>query len=125
MTAVNSNHIVYIKELCGAACATANQGQSVLAHLHTLVKTGQPVEIDFAGVEVLTTRFLNIAIGQLFKSVANNDEADALESSLHFCGLDEDDLERMKNVIARARIFHLRPDDYRKAIFNSLDDMNR
>jgi hypothetical protein len=121
MTAIDANDSISIKAICGSICATANQGQSALSHLQPLLNTGQPLEIDFTGVEILTTRFLNIAIGQLFKAVSNSAEADVLESLLHFRGLDDDDLERMKNVIARARFFHLKPDEYRNAIINSLE----
>jgi hypothetical protein len=46
-----------------------NDGQKIYDLVHRQLQANQPVELDFAGVEVFAAPFFNFAIGQLLKDI--------------------------------------------------------
>ncbi|MBD2145725.1 STAS-like domain-containing protein [Sphaerospermopsis sp. FACHB-1194] len=56
-------------DLVGKTCITVNDGQKIYDLVHRQLQANQPVELDFAGVEVFAAPFFNFAIGQLLKDI--------------------------------------------------------
>lgn len=73
---------------------------------------GQRVILDFDGVEMLTTAFLNVVIGNLYKDY-NSEE---LKTMLRFEHLDEATAIRIKKVTTNAKSFYSNEKDYSKTI---------
>lgn len=73
---------------------------------------GQKVILDFNGVEMLTTAFLNVIIGNLYKYYTSED----LKMMLHFENLDEATAVRIKKVTTNAKAFYSDENDYSKTI---------
>jgi hypothetical protein len=66
-------HKVFTKyevfDLVGKNCITVNDGQKIYDLVHPQLQANQPVELDFAGVEIFAAPFFNFAIGQLLKDI--------------------------------------------------------
>ena len=58
-----------IVELVGKTCIASSKGQKIYNIIHPHLLMGQPVELDFSGVEICATPFLSFAIGQLLKDI--------------------------------------------------------
>ncbi|GAB1544046.1 STAS-like domain-containing protein [Scytonema sp. NUACC21] len=58
-----------ILTLVGKNCITPGDGQKVYALIHPELQADQPVELDFAGVEIFASPFFNFAIGQLLRDI--------------------------------------------------------
>ena len=74
--------------------------------------SGRTVVLDFEGVEMLTTAFLNVIIGNLYKDY-NSEE---LKSMLKFEHLDEATAILIKKVTTNAKSFYNDEKDYSKII---------
>lgn len=75
-------------------------------------RNGMNVVLDFAGVEMLTTAFLNVAIGNLYKDYLSED----LKNMLKLENLDEDTALRIKRVTTNAKSFYSDKNGYSKMI---------
>ena len=73
---------------------------------------GRKVILDFEGVEMLTTAFLNVIIGNLYKYYSSED----LKSMLHLENLDDATAVRIKKVTTNAKAFYSDENDYSKTI---------
>lgn len=80
---------------------SSSDGDRVYQLIHPQLADGKSVIVDFAGIELLTTAFLNIAIGQLYK------DFDPMEISekLKLENVSDLDLPLFKKVIDRAKIY--------------------
>lgn len=73
---------------------------------------GRTVVLDFEGVEMLTTAFLNVMIGNLYKDYNSTE----LKSMLKFEHLDETTAIRIKKVTTNAKAFYNNEKGYSKII---------
>jgi hypothetical protein len=51
---------------CAVHCVSPDDGHKLFARLRDALRAGRSVQLDFAGVETISTVFLNVAIGKLF-----------------------------------------------------------
>lgn len=75
-------------------------------------RAGQKVVLDFEGVEMLTTAFLNVIIGNLYKDYTSEE----LKLKLGLEHLDEATAIRIKKVTTNAKSFYNDEKDYSKVI---------
>lgn len=103
----------YIKvyDLCGANCIAAKHATQLYEQIYPLLKSGQEVELDFAGTYRFLSIFFNIAIGQLFRDIS----ADVVERSIKFTNLDDLGQRVNAQVIESAKLYYA-DDNYRKAV---------
>lgn len=59
----------HILTLIGKNCITLGDGQKVYERVHPELLADRPVELDFAGVEIVASPFFNFAIGQLHRDI--------------------------------------------------------
>lgn len=76
------------------------------------LRAGRTVVMDFDGVEMLTTAFLNVVIGNLYKDYTSEE----LKSMLKLEHLDEATAIRIKKVTTNAKSFYSNEKDYSKTI---------
>ena len=109
---------IIITEIIGdGICVSSEDGEAVYNELHPALNGG-PVILSFEGVEVMTSAFLNAAVGRLYKdhSAEKIDSCLRTEYSDSFHGYL---LERVKrNAIA----YYADPEKFRKSLQGILDD---
>jgi hypothetical protein len=58
--------MVVVKDRIGEVCYLSDMGQDLYKEIEPAIAKGEPVLLDFSGVELVTACFLNSAIGQLY-----------------------------------------------------------
>ncbi len=89
-------------------CISAEKGQEVFDKVERSLKDGENVSIDFDGVTMLISLFLNVAIGQLYGSFSE----DEIRTKLQVIGLSEDDRELLKRVVDNAKRYYTHRQQY-------------
>jgi len=100
-----------ILDLVGEACITIEDGEIVYDLIHRELKTGRPVELDFAGVTVFAAPFFNAAFGQLLEDLTSDD----LNQLLKVVNLIPLGMEAIKLVIKDSAQYYGDP-AFRKAV---------
>jgi hypothetical protein len=108
---------IQIRTLVGDNCITLEQGEPVYKAVHHLLTQGESVELDFAGVVVCASPFLNSAIGRLLKDFEPAD----LEQKLTVQHLTPVGTQLMRKVIENSQRYYHDP-DARKALERILDE---
>ena len=77
------------------------KGKIVLEKIKQFVEMKETqIILDFAGIELVNTAFLNDAIGRLF----NKEEFDLLKNTVKIANIDNSVLELLRETISLARI---------------------
>ncbi len=94
-------------------CVSADDGQKVYESIQKALNNKRHVAISFKNVEMVTTAFLNTAIGQLY----NGDfEFPLLSSSLSVIDCDASDIESIKRVVETAKLYYSNPERLQESI---------
>ena len=80
-------------------CVSSDDGEKIFKAVLSVLKQGNNVVISFAGVEDLTTVFLNAAIGQLYGQFSEEE----IRARLSVIDASNQDLETLKHSIDRAK----------------------
>ena len=99
---------------------TPDEGQPVYDKLISSLKEGQKVVLDFKGVEILTTAFLNVAIGYLYKDYTSEE----LRELLSFESLNDTTARRIKKVTDNAKEFYKNQEEFNQMVKEVLDENN-
>lgn len=99
---------ILISAECGNFCVAADDGEAIFERIKDALEAGQTVALSFAGVESLSTAFLNSAIGQLLEVVSNED----LNTRLKIVDLNSDDMLMLRRVIANAKRYYANPQQF-------------
>jgi Icc-related predicted phosphoesterase len=83
-------------------CVDAEDGDKVFEAIKVNIEKGNLVTISFLNVEMLTSAFLNTAIGKLYGVF----EEELLKKSLSTKDIAEDDKLLLKRVIDTAKLFY-------------------
>lgn len=81
---------------------TPDEGEIIFKMLSEQFSQGRKVTLDFTGVEMMTTAFLNVAIGNLYK----NYSSEQLKELMCFNGLTESIAKKIKLVTDAAKSFY-------------------
>ncbi|AQQ08460.1 hypothetical protein L21SP3_00237 [Sedimentisphaera cyanobacteriorum] len=57
---------IKIAEFIGSLCVSSDNGQKLFSKLKSLLEENNKIILNFEGVEILISLFLNVAIGQLY-----------------------------------------------------------
>lgn len=95
----------------GGVCVTAEAGQALYVELERRLRQGDHVLLSFAGVEALTSAFLNAALGQLYGKFTARQLADTLS----FADAEPDDQALLSRVVENAQAYFADPDRHRAA----------
>ena len=81
-------------------------GLKVFNAIYPVIKSGEGVELSFAGKTFVTTAFLNAAIGRLYNGEFTDDYLSAM---FHPVDMTESDSEKLTRVVANAKIYYAAP----------------
>lgn len=91
---------------------TSEEGTPVYNAIVSELKKGEDVILDFTGVEFITTAFLNVAIGSLYKDYTS----EQLQASLHTENITPETAARIKKVTTNAKAFYENEDKFNKSV---------
>jgi hypothetical protein len=109
-------HKIY--DLVGEYATTADHGQKLYEIIHPCLLRGEAVELDFMGVKVFASPFMNFAFGQLLKDIP----AEKLNQLIEFTALNDDGWDVLEYVISRAKRYYS-DEKYRTAVDTVITDM--
>jgi hypothetical protein len=110
---------VSIFEIVGSPiCVASNDGQKIYDRLALAFKEGHRIILSFQNVTMLTSAFLNAAIGQLYGSFSE----EQIRSLLEVQEMQSDDLALLKLVVETAKQYFKNPDKFNQAIRNVLEN---
>lgn len=98
-------------------CVAQDDGQRLFEVLRDALSSDQKVALSFAGVESLTTAFLNAAVGQLLRHF----DAAFLRENLKFRDLSGEQLRLLREVIERAGLYFRDPQRFEAARAQALE----
>lgn len=96
---------------------SSDEGDKVNKCIRSLLEQYPKVTIDFSGITLLTSAFLNAAIGQLY----NDFSSEELASRLSLSNVNKDDLPLFKKVIDRAKEYFKNEKEFSKTTKEILD----
>ena len=96
-----ADQIIRIADVVGSGlCIASDDGDKVHAKIADAIKRGDKLQLSFAGIQDLTSAFLNSAVGQLYGEFP---EAQLKASLLPPVEASPDDLTLLKRVVERAK----------------------
>lgn len=107
---------IRIADVTGPVAMATSDGDRVGELVSKTISDGESVSLDFSDVEIVTTSFLNHAIGALLGQFAESE----LTSRVAFRHLDLDGQERLRRVVENARRY-FGDDAYRRSVDHALD----
>ena len=96
---------INIRDVVGENCITFEAGQKVYDLIHPELRAGRVVELDFSGVRVIVSLFLNAAIGRLLEKTSSDD----LTRLLKITNLNSTGWATLKQVVASAKEYYTDP----------------
>ena len=89
---------IQLAELIGANCTALGEGDTLYQLLYPKMKSGQSVELDFAGISSLFSPFLMGSFGKLLRHF----EKENLMQRLVLCNISQENLKKVNEFIDRA-----------------------
>lgn len=81
---------------------TSEEGEPIYNMIIEALSKDEVVTLDFEGITFLTTAFLNVVIGALYKDY----NSEQLQSKLHIENISEETAARIKKVTTNAKSFY-------------------
>ena len=96
-------------------CVEAEDGQKVFELVRRVLIDGRKVTLSFLNVEMLTTAFLNTAVGQLYRDFPE----ELIKENVKVENLNQSGLVSLKRVVDTAKLYYKDPE----AMQRSIDDI--
>lgn len=113
------NSILNIVNIVGSTfCVEANDGQKVYDLIQKVFQEKHKVTLSFLNVEMLTTAFLNTAVGQLYKDYPE----ELIKENLSVKDMSQSGLVSLKRVVDTAKLYYKDPEAMERSIRDILDD---
>lgn len=96
----------------------AEDGQKVYELIRKAIDGGHKVILSFLNIEMLTTAFLNTAIGQLYKDYTE----EQIKNHLQVTHISDSGKVALKRVVDTAKLFYKDPEALKRSIDNIIDD---
>ena len=96
---------INVRQLAGENCISYDDGQKIYELIHPELQAGRPVELDFSGVRVLVSLFLNAAIGRLLEDISTDD----LNRLLTVSDMPPGGRETLRRVIENSKDYYFNP----------------
>lgn len=100
-------------------CIEAEDGEKVYTLIKKAISEKRKVELSFQNVELLTTAFLNTAVGKLYKDFSEQEIKDALTVNKN---ISQSAAVSLKRVVETAKAYYNNPDALRDSINQILED---
>jgi len=92
-------------------CVASEDGERVHALLKTALGEKHKVDLSFDNVSVLTSAFLNSAVGQLYGEFSETD----IQAGLSVSDMSQEDADLLRRVVETAKSYFSNPDRLRRA----------
>jgi len=99
-------------------CVEAEDGQKIYEQLKKALETGHRVILSFQNVEMVTSAFLNTAVGQLYRDF----DEKKIKDSLAVEDMLPPDIILLKRVVETAKIYYKDPERLKRSIDEILGD---
>ncbi|MFO0793045.1 MAG: STAS-like domain-containing protein [Candidatus Brocadiaceae bacterium] len=99
-------------------CVEADDGQKVYELIKKALQENRKVKVSFQNVEMLTSAFLNAAIGQLYKDFSEGEIKDKLSVE----NMAKEDASLLKRVVNTAKLYYKDPQKMEKSISEILGE---
>lgn len=99
-------------------CVEADDGKKVYDVINEFIRQKQEVVLSFLNVTMLTSAFLNTAIGLLYKDFPESD----IKKYLSVADIDSTDAVLLKRVVDTAKLFYASPDRIRNSLKEILEE---
>ncbi|MBE9248499.1 STAS-like domain-containing protein [Dolichospermum sp. LEGE 00240] len=109
-------HNIY--NMVGELATTEEPGQKLYEIIHPCLLRGEPVELDFTGVKVFASPFMNFAFGQLLKDIS----PEKLNQLIEFTSLNDDGWDVLQYIMTKAKRYYS-DEKYRHAVDAVMTDM--
>ena len=96
----------------------AEDGQKVYELLKKAIDAGHKVVLSFLNIEMLTTAFLNTAIGQLYRDYSE----EQIKQLLQVTDISDSGKVALKRVVETAKLFYSDPDALQRSIDDIIDE---
>lgn len=96
----------------------AEDGQKVFEMIVKAFKEKKKVVLSFQNIEMLTTAFLNTAVGQLYKDFPE----DYIKENLKVSDISESGKVALKRVVETAKLYYKDPDALKRSIDEIAED---
>lgn len=96
----------------------ANDGQKVYELVKKAMDSDHKVTLSFRNIEMLTTAFLNTAIGQLYKDYSE----EQVKQHLQVTDISDSGKVALKRVVDTAKLFYSDPEALQRSIDDILND---
>ena len=93
-------------------CVASRDGDKLYGRIVDAFEAGHRVSLSFNNVTLLTSAFLNNAIGRLYGKFSSEE----IESRLNYNDIEPDDLDMVDAVIDNAKQFFKDPERHRRAV---------
>lgn len=103
-----TKHILVSEVIGSDTAVSSDDGNLVYQNIHPFLQKGNHILLDFRGIEMLTTAFLNAAIGQLYHEYTG----DILNKYIKLANVADDDKVLFKKVIQRAKEYFLNKKEF-------------
>lgn len=101
-----------------AICVEADDGQKVFEQIVKAFKGNKKVVLSFLNVQMLTTAFLNTAVGQLYKDFTE----DYVKANLSVKDMSQSGLVSLKRVVDTAKLYYKDPEAMERSIKDILGE---
>lgn len=95
----NKKHLIVKAIIQGDTAVSTDDGDVVYKKIYEAFTKNENIELDFEGITIMTTAFLNAAIGQLYSIY----KSEQLNEKLKLINVAEEDKILFKKVIDRAK----------------------
>ena len=96
----------------------SDDGQKVYELIKKALLENRKVKVSFQNVEMLTSAFLNTAIGQLYKDFSEGE----IKNTLSVDNMSKEDASLLKRVVSTAKLYYKDPEEMEKSIAEILGE---
>ena len=91
---------------------TSEEGEPIYKLIVDSLSKEEDVTLDFQDVTFLTTAFLNVVIGTLYKDYTS----EQLQSKLHVLNINDETAARIKKVTTNAKMFYENEENFNETV---------
>lgn len=96
---------------------TSEEGQPIYQKIVDGLSRNEDVTLDFEGMTFLTTAFLNVAIGTLYRDYTS----EQLQTRLNIVNANDETIARIKKVTDNAKAFYSDEDEFNQTVEDILN----
>jgi hypothetical protein len=106
------------EQIGGSAAVSSDDGGAIFNYIVKALNNKMKVILDFNNIELITSTFLNTAIGQLYSKY----DSPFLKEHLQVENMAKEDIRLLKKVVERAKEYFKNKEKVDRIIQESLDD---